>query len=211
MEVIYLDNHLLVLYKRAGLLTQPSPQEADSLELQAKAYIKERFSKKGNVFLHAVHRLDRAASGLVLFARTSKALKRLQEAFRKRDCQKIYLARVEGKGLQGGDLCHFLRHDHMRAKLVSPQAKGARQATLRYRVIEESEKNTKVEIELFTGRYHQIRAQFAAIGHPILGDQKYGAKQASKSPGIQLEHCTLKIKHPVSGEFVHFETPSVLY
>lgn len=208
MDVLYLDQHLLIVYKRAGLLTQPSPQEEKSLEQEAKAYLKERLAKKGAVFLHAVHRLDKVASGLVLFAKSSKALRRLQESFRKRDCQKIYRAVVEGKGLKGGKLQHFLRHEHLRAVAVCPSSKDAKEALLSYRVLEEYENTTLLEIELFTGRYHQIRAQFAAIGHPLLGDFKYGAKKPFKEQGIALEHHELSIKHPISQEWMTFTSAS---
>lgn len=190
--VLYCDNHLLVVNKPPGVATQPDLEEA------AKAWIKHRFKKEGAVFLHVIHRLDKPASGLVLCARTSKALSRLQEAMRRREIQKTYVAEVEGHlSCPQAELKHFLVHGDHKA-YVSAEGK---EAILRYRVIKEKKQSTVVEIELETGRYHQIRAQFAALGHPLLGDEKYGSK-VPYGKGIALTHVKLVFMHPVTKERV---------
>ena len=166
MKPIYCDNHLLVLEKPAGIATQPDFHEA------AKGWVKEAFSKPGNVFLEPIHRLDRPASGIVVFARTSKALSRLNEAMRQKKMKKFYIAKVEGEVEEEGVLEHLLIHGDFRA-YVDPKGKIA---LLRFRRIALTKTHSVVEVELETGRYHQIRAQFAAIGHPIVGDGKYGSR-----------------------------------
>lgn len=196
-EPLFCDNHLLVANKPAGTSTQPHFEE------EMKEWVKTRFKKEGAVFLHALHRLDRPVKGLVLFARTSKALSRMNEQMRSGLIQRTYFAEVEGVLAQSeGALEHFLVHGSHRA-LVSdrsnPEAKFAR---LTYRVVERSREKTGVLIELQTGRYHQIRAQFAAFGHPILGDDLYGAKKAEK---VSLSCQRLAFLHPVTKEEVVVE------
>ena len=196
VEIIYEDNHLLLLNKPALLLTQPSGTEQPSLEQAAKQWIKERDHKPG------------AVSGLVLFAKTSKALSRIQSFTRERKSQKIYLAWVEGALWQSGRLQHYLTHEAHHAKVFPVAKKEAKLATLRYRVIETKNQVSLVEIELETGRYHQIRAQFAAIGHPICGDLRYGS-QTEKLPAeiIALHHLRLTLPHPISKKIVEFTAP----
>lgn len=202
MEILYQDNHLLALGKPAGLLTQPTDKEPDSLETRAKQWIKENTGKAGNVFLHAVHRLDKPASGIVLFARTSKALERLNESMRNKECQKHYLALIENKPPQEkGILEHHLLHDDYRAT-VDPKGKLAR---LAYQIVRQAPHGFLIAIELETGRYHQIRAQFAAIGCPIFGDSKYGSR--IPFDGIALHHDKLSIRHPTTKEMITFTCP----
>ncbi|MDX8430693.1 MAG: RluA family pseudouridine synthase [Candidatus Algichlamydia australiensis] len=192
-EILYLDNHLLVVNKPAGLLTQPSPTASDSLEERAKAYIKKRFAKPGAVFLHAVHRLDRAVSGIVLFARTSKALSRLQEQQRERKIKKIYYALVDQTPTEKkGKLEHKLSHGSFKAVVKD----GGKEAVLFYEVIGKN----LLRIELVTGRYHQIRAQLSAIGSPIVGDQKYGSTKTFHSEAIALHHGEMIFSHPTTKE-----------
>lgn len=191
--VHYCDNHLLVAIKPQGVPTQPHEGSSGSLEESVKAWVKEEFKKPGNVFLHVIHRLDKPVGGLVLFARTSKALSRLNEASRKKEIERSYLAIVEGVLLnQKGKLEHHLHHGDHRAVV---DAKG-KYASLTYKVIEKRSHSTVVSVKLDTGRYHQIRAQFAAIGHPILGDKKYGS---SKGDGIQIAlWCNqISFQHPI--------------
>ena len=172
MEILYEDNHLFIVNKPAGLLTQPTKQEPDSLETRAKQWIKEAAKKPGNVFLHAIHRLDRPVSGIIAFAKTQKALERLNEASREKQTVKHYLALIEGAPKSNvGALEHNLIHDDYRAA-VHPAGKHAR---LTYKVLEKMPRKCLIEVFLETGRYHQIRAQFAYIGCPILGDTKYGS------------------------------------
>ncbi len=213
-EPLYLDNHLLVLDKPWGLLTQPSGTGGDSLEARGKAFLKERFQKPGEVFLEAVHRIDRVVGGVVPFARTSKALSRLNEAQRNHGIHKIYRALVWGAPgrLLGaeGELKHWLVHDEHSARLARPGDPGARECRLRYRVLEARTKAALLEIALLTGRYHQIRAQLAAAGIPICGDDKYGAPAESlafaPAGGIALLSWGLSFLHPVTKEELTLRT-----
>lgn len=225
VDVLYHDNHLLAANKPAGLLTQPSGTDRDNLEDRAKAYIKEVKGKPGNVFLHAVHRLDQVVSGIVLFACTDKALSRLNADMRARKFTKIYHAVVAGAPPQSeGSLRHFLTHDDYHAKVAREGDPDAKECLLDYRVIapsvgrvpppggtspaegggptikRSSGEYTLLEIQLHTGRYHQIRAQLAAIGCPILGDEKYGSKIKLPDGAIALHHARLTVTHPVSKE-----------
>jgi 23S rRNA pseudouridine1911/1915/1917 synthase len=191
-EIILCDNHLLVLYKPHGMLTQPSGTEKYSLEEFGKHFLKEKFEKKGNVFLEAVHRLDAPVSGLVLFARTSKALSRLNESLRERTWKKTYLAMVEGHFSKKEDILEDkISHGPFRAEA------GDQECTLTYKVLEEDKRCSLLEIELQTGRYHQIRYQLSKRGHPIVGDRKYGS-QIPFEKGIALSHVRLEIVHPVT-------------
>ena len=197
MQVIYVDNHLLVVVKPAGISTQPHDPHAPNLTDSAKAWIKREFKKAGNVFLEPAHRLDKAVSGLVLFARTSKALSRLQEMMRTRAVKKTYYARVEPlPKAQCGVLEHHLVHDDYRARVVPSTHPQGKLARLSYVVHADG----LVEIDLETGRYHQIRAQFAAMGSPILGDAKYGS--SVKRDKIALHHGKLQFTHPVTKELL---------
>lgn len=206
LDVIFIDNHLLVVNKPAGVLTQPSGTDRDNLQDRAKAWIKDRFNKPGNVFLEALHRLDAPVSGIVLFARTSKALSRLNESMRQKDTQKVYHALVEGMLPSAeGVLENFLVHDDFHAQVVSKSHPQAKLARLRYRTIEKKGEFTLVEVELETGRYHQIRIQLAYARCPIAGDKLYGS--ATPFPqGIALHHTRLTIPHPITHERVVFES-----
>jgi len=206
IEISFCDNHLLVANKPPGLLTQPDDTKADSLESLAKEWVKREYQKRGSVFLHAIHRLDRPVSGLVLFARTSKALSRLNEQSRNQEIQRIYLAEVEGiLPEKEGRLDHYLIHGDHRSlvgQATDPEAKHAR---LIYRVSRFNPHTTLVSIELETGRYHQVRAQFSAIGHPIIGDKRYGAKSGDGEE-IRLHCAKLALAHPVTKEVLAFES-----
>lgn len=199
LNSIFEDNHLLILNKPAGLLTQPSGTEQDSLEQQAKLWIKSVYHKPGNVFLEAVHRLDKPVSGVVVFGKTSKALSRLNASMRAKQTRKIYWAWVEGDlSSDEGKLTHFLLHDEFHAKVVDEDHPEAKLANLTYKVLQRKKDRTLVEIELATGRYHQIRLQFSALGHPIWGDHKYGGKQTYEPAAIALHHRSLQLPHPIS-------------
>lgn len=191
VNVLHCDNHLLVLSKPAGLLTQPNNTSADSLEAWAKRYLKQRFNKPGNVFCEAVHRLDRPVSGVVLFARTSKALSRLNDAQRAGKFRKTYIAKVEGHPTSGTYIDH-LTHAERKA-LIDPHGK---RCELDFTTLASTSNTSLVEIHLKTGRYHQIRAQFAHHGHPIVGDQKYGRGGEL----LYLHHAKLIFPHPVTHE-----------
>lgn len=207
--ILYADNHLLAVNKPAGLLTQPSGTDRVSLEELAKRWVKEQYGKPGNVFLEAVHRIDHEVSGVVLFARTSKALSRMNEQVRAHTVRKIYQALLEERPPSDeGELIHFLKHGSHRAEVSCADDSAAKEARLRYRVLRPSNGGRwLVEIELLTGRYHQIRAQCAAIGTPIWGDVKYGAKKRYDFEGIALHHRCLEVNHPVRGERLTFGAP----
>jgi len=192
-KIVYVDNHILVARKDADMATQP-----DFVE-EMKAWVKEKYQKPGAVFLEPAHRLDKPVAGLVLFARTSKALSRLQEAMRGRKIGKTYIAFVDKMPpAKEGTLRHFLVHDEFRARVDN----SGKESILHYKVIGEN----KLEIILETGRYHQIRAQLGAIGCPVRGDAKYGSKTAY-APGIALTHVRLELEHPVTHEKLVF-TPN---
>ncbi len=206
-DILFCDNHVLVVNKPAGLATQPSREHADSLEDRAKAWLKAEFAKPGNVFLHAVHRLDRPAAGIVVFARTDKALSRLNAAIRTQTCRKEYLAVVEGRPPEG-TLVDWLAHDDFRARIVAEGDPAGARCELACTVLEERNGLCLVRILLVTGRYHQIRAQMAARHCPIVGDAKYGARQRLDDDArIALLHHRLSLTHPVRGEPLELTAP----
>lgn len=202
LNIIYIDNHLLVLNKPGDLLTQPDNSQNESLEELAKEYLKKKQNKE-RVFLQAIHRLDKPVSGLVLFARTSKALGRLNEEIKKKRVLKRYLAQVEGKVLKEKELLtHYIFHDDHKAKIFSTEKAHTKRAELEYRVLRRADEQTLVDIDLLTGRYHQIRAQFSAIGHPVVGDKKYFSKDELRT--IRLHAYFLEFFHPISKKKLTF-------
>ena len=204
VEILFCDNHLLVAVKPSDLVTQG---EKKSLEEAVKKWVKKEYKKPGNVFIHPIHRLDRPVSGLVLFARTSKALSRLNELSRNFEIQRIYEAEVEGIiGDKLGRLDHYLIHGDYKAILSKEGQEGAKHARLTFEVLHYMPHSSLVQIELETGRYHQIRAQFGAIGHPIVGDKKYGSTTEERS--IRLHCKKLSFKHPVTQEILSLESPA---
>jgi 23S rRNA pseudouridine1911/1915/1917 synthase len=210
LNVVYSDNHVLVTIKPAGCLTQPDDTGRQSLEVVAKEWVKRKFNKPGDVFLHCIHRIDRPVWGLVIFARTSKALSRLNESSRDNLIQRLYTAEVEGALPQKeGTLEHYLIHGDHRALVGKQTDPEAKKALLNYRTLKSSKQSTLVSIELKTGRYHQIRAQFSATKHPIIGDGKYGAKH--KDEKIHLACTDLSFPHPVTKEqiILHYTAPFI--
>jgi len=205
-KIIFVDNHLLAVDKPAGLLTQPDSSGRKSLESVYKRWVKNEYQKPGNVYLEAAHRIDKPASGVVLFARTSKSVSRLKESVRNRDSIKIYQALVEGDLPDEGELENFLVHDDFRARVVPNKTKRSKLAKLKYRVLERYSDYSLVEVNLETGRYHQIRIQFAEIGCPIIGDSKYGSQFEHSMEGIALHHHRLVIPHPTKPELMKFES-----
>ncbi len=205
MKVLYEDNHLIAVYKSAGVPVQGDESNDVCLMDMVKEYLKEKYQKPGNVFLGLIHRLDRPVSGIVLFAKTSKGASRLSEQFRAHTVKKIYHALVEGKLEKNeGTLVNYLLKDTERNFVTvydTPHGE-AKQAELFYRAVEVKGENTLVEIELKTGRSHQIRSQFAHIGHPIVGDSKYGSNKTYKPGSIALAAVKLEFDQPVNGERV---------
>ena len=202
-HIVFEDNHLIAAIKKPGQTVQPEPGKPTSLEEEVKTYIKSKYEKPGEVFLGVIHRLDMPVSGIVLFARTSKALARMNEQFQKRQVRKIYEAIVEHIPPHEKELItHWLNRDEQRnfTKAFISDTKGADKAQLTYEVINIEGKKTNVRIELHTGRKHQIRAQLSAIGCPIVGDVKYGAAAALPDQSISLKAVELGFVHPVTKE-----------
>ena len=201
MNVLYEDNHVIIVAKRAGEIVQGDKTGDAPLSDAVKAYIKERYQKPGDVFLGVVHRLDRPVSGLVVFARTSKALTRLSEMFRTRQVQKTYWAIVGNEPPQPtGTLTHWLTRNEQKnmARAYDRDVPGSKQAILDYRVIGRSERYWLLEVHLHTGRHHQIRCQLAKMGCPIRGDLKYGAPRSNPDGSISLHARRIQFEHPVS-------------
>jgi len=209
LDVLYEDNHLLAVNKPALLPTMGVAADEPSLLAVAKEYIRRKYGKPGEVYLGIVSRLDAPVTGVVLIARTSKAAARLSEMFRERDVEKTYWALVEGRvEPASGTLIHYLRKDerHRMMHVTIAGAADAQRAELNYRVLRSVKGNTLLEIELLTGRKHQIRVQLADAGWPVVGDRKYGSRRAFAS-GIALHSSRLKFNHPVRKVPVEVEAP----
>lgn len=218
MEVIYEDNHIIIVSKESGEIVQGDKTGDTPLSENVKQYIKETHAKPGNVFLGVVHRLDRPVSGLVVFAKTSKALTRLNNMFRDGDVHKTYWAIVERREKTTGgyvpdgewhQLDNWLVRNEKQNKSYAydREKPNAKLAKLRYRVIGASERYTLLEVQLMTGRHHQIRCQLAAMGCPIKGDLKYGAKRSNSDGSISLLARRVEFVHPVSKENIIAEAP----
>lgn len=206
MTVLYEDNHIIAVSKTCHEIVQGDKTGDTPLSETVKAYIKEKYQKPGEVFLGVTHRLDRPTTGVVLFARTSKALTRLNEMFKSHDkIRKTYWAIVDSEavrryGYEAMRLENYLLRNEKQNKsfVVKPGTKEAKFAALSYKVVAQSERYTLLEINLETGRHHQIRCQLAAIGCPIKGDLKYGAKRSNPDGGISLHARKIEFVHPVS-------------
>ena len=207
MQIIFSDNHVLVVLKPAGLSTQPHYPIKDNLTDLAKAWVKKECNKPGDVYLEPIHRLDKPVSGLVLFARTSKALTRLQQSMREKQISKTYFAWVEtGENLKtSGTLEHTLTHVNHRAKVVRAGHVQGKLAQLEYSIIDQRREFSLIEIKLHTGRYHQIRAQFSSIGSPVAGDVKYGSKKHLPNQKIALHHACMSFPHPITKKVIACE------
>lgn len=211
LDVLHLDNHLLVVNKPPGLLAQADVTGDPDLLTLGKAFLKDRFRKPGNVFLGLVHRLDRPASGVIVLARTSKAAARLSEQFRRRSPRKTYLAIVEGKIEGEGTLRHHLVKEDGRVRMVDSSHPSGREAELHWRALGTREtgegKSSLLQVDLVTGRAHQIRVQVSAMGHPIVGDMRYGAERELDGRNIALHSRALTIEHPTLREAMTFVAP----
>jgi len=204
-EILFEDNHLLVVNKASGLLSQGDISGDPNLLDMGKIYIKEKYDKPGNVFLGLVHRLDRPTSGVMVFARTSKAASRLSRYFRKHRINKTYLALVEGKPPEEGTYSDYIRRDKI-AGFVTGDSRD-QSAELHFRRRKTQEDVSLMEIDLRTGRHHQIRIQFSHRGYPVLGDRRYGSRHDWPGEGIALHAWKLTILHPVSREKMTFTAP----
>ena len=211
MTVLYEDNHLIAVSKRVGDIVQGDKTGDVPLSDLVKAYLKEKYQKPGNVFLGVVHRLDRPVSGIVLFAKTSKALPRLNKMFAEHKAvKKTYLAIVANKPpQQEGTLTHWLTRNEKQntARAYDREVPDSKKAILDYRVVAESDRYFLLEVTLHTGRHHQIRCQLAKMGCPIKGDLKYGAPRSNPDGGISLHAWRLSLEHPVSHVPLTIEAP----
>ena len=210
MQVLYEDNHVIIVSKSAGEIVQGDKTGDTPLSETVKAYIKEKYAKPGSVFLGVVHRLDRPVSGVVVFARTSKALARLNEMFRVGTVQKTYWALVQNEPREPeGTLTHWLLRNEKQNKSYAydHERPNAKQAILDYKIIGHTDRFTLLEVHLHTGRHHQIRCQLAAMGCPIRGDLKYGAPRSNPDGSISLHARSIRFEHPVSHEEIYVEAP----
>ncbi|MBP2680285.1 MAG: pseudouridine synthase [Candidatus Krumholzibacteriota bacterium] len=203
LRVLYEDNHLLGVYKPGGVLVQGDNTRDETLMDLAKAYLKTKYDKPGNVFLGLVHRLDRPVSGVVLYARTSKAASRLTREFATREVEKTYFAVVYGEPAEEkGDLVSYIERAHRRSRVSGPENDRAKEALLTYRLLARSSGLSLLEIVPKTGRHHQIRLQLAGISLPVVGDVKYGAPGVLPDKTIALHAGILEVKHPTRDERV---------
>jgi len=205
LQVIFEDNHLIAVNKRVGDIVQGDKTGDLPLSDHVKEYIKRKYGKPGQVFLGVTHRLDRPTSGVVVFARTSKALTRMNKLFADKETEKIYWAVVKDQPeKKKGTLVNWLKRNHKQNKSYAYPAEipDSKRAELVYSVLKELDRYTVLEINLKTGRHHQIRAQLAAIGCPIKGDLKYGFDRSNPDGGIHLHARSLSFIHPVKKELI---------
>lgn len=210
IEILYEDNHIIAVNKQAGQIVQGDNTGDKPLSDILKSYIKERDHKPGNVFLGVPHRIDRPVSGVVLFAKTSKALSRLSELFRTKDAHKTYLAVVGNKPPKDNDtLVDYIYRNVKQNKsyVVDEKHPDVKRSSLSYKVVGHSERYYLLEIDLHTGRHHQIRCQLANMGCPIRGDLKYGYPRSNKNGGINLHAARIRFTHPVKKEEIVIEAP----
>ena len=208
LQILYEDNHIIAVYKPGGVLVQGDITGDISLMDLIKQYIKDTYKKPGNVFLGLVHRLDRPVAGVVVLAKTSKGASRLSEQFRSRSITKIYWAQVYGQmDPKEGTLTSYLMRETKGSRLAKEGEPGAQDAVLSYKTLNAKGGKSLLEIILHTGRKHQIRAQIAGAGHPIVGDVKYGAPSALADGTIRLLAKSLTFKHPTRDEIITVESP----
>ena len=207
LQVLHEDNHIIVINKRVGDIVQGDKTGDEPLSDVIKSYLKEKYNKPGEVFLGVVHRLDRPTTGIVVFTKTSKALTRLNETFKNRETQKTYWAVVKNQPPKETDtLVHFLKRNpkNNTSKAHTKEVPDSKKASLTYKIIKKLDNYFVLEIDLHTGRHHQIRAQLQTIGCPIKGDLKYGFDRSNPDGGIHLHARKLVLTHPVTKEIITF-------
>lgn len=210
LAILYKDNHIIIVNKRVGDITQGDKTGDTPLSEIVKAYIKEKYNKPNNVYLGVVHRLDRPTSGIIIFARTSKALERLNKMLREKQINKTYWAVVKKKPKKDQDtLINYLKKNpkNNKSTVYHKETEGSKKATLHYKIIKSLDNYHLLEVDLETGRHHQIRAQLSAIGSPIKGDLKYGFNRSNKDGGIHLHARKIEFIHPVSKELIKVIAP----
>ncbi len=208
IQLLYEDNHLIAVNKRIGDIVQGDKTKDKPLSEILKGYIKHKYNKPGAVFLGVTHRIDRPTSGIVVFAKTSKALKRMNQLFQEKCIHKIYWAIVKNKPIKSEDtLIHWLKKNPKKntTKAFPKEVKDSKKAILHYKVIKELKTYSHLEVILETGRSHQIRSQLAYIGSPIKGDLKYGYDRTNKNGGIHLHAKFIEFTHPVSKKMIKIE------
>lgn len=206
-SIIYEDNHIICINKPTGILSQPDHTQIDSIIEHVKHYVKVKYNRPGNVYVHPVHRLDRVVSGCLILSRTTKATTRFNSMIQAKSLQKEYLAIVHGHVYPTkARLVHHLVKDNKsnRVKVFDKVGKHTKKAELEYEVLAIHDQNTLLKVRLITGRPHQIRSQLSYIGHPIYGDKKYGSKAKSPIQGIYLHAILLSFIHPVKKEKMRF-------
>lgn len=209
-EILYEDNHLIAVNKRFSDLSQGDKSGDVSLDVDVKKYLAGKYNKPGEVFLGVIHRLDRPAGGVILYARTSKALSRMNEMFRTSRIKKIYLAIVKERPPENeATITHYLKKNEKQNKSYAfdKEVKGSKEASLTYCIKGRSDRYYLMEIELHSGRHHQIRAQLAAIGCPIKGDLKYGFSRSNENGSISLLARSIEFIHPVKKENIIITAP----
>lgn len=209
-RILFEDNHLIVINKQSGELVQPDTQKSESLEDTLKLFIKEKENKSGNVYLGVVHRIDRPVSGAVLFAKTSKALSRMNNLLQEKQFHKTYWAIVSGKpDVEKQRLTHYLTRNSKNntSQVFDKEVKDSKLAELEYKLLGVSDFYSLLEVKLFTGRHHQIRAQLSKVGLPIKGDLKYGAARSNHDASISLHARKIEFIHPVTNQEIVITAP----
>jgi 23S rRNA pseudouridine1911/1915/1917 synthase len=210
LQVLFEDNHIIIVNKRAGDIVQGDKTGDKPLSEVVKSYLKEKYNKEGNVYLGVVHRLDRPTTGIVVFSKTSKALPRLNKLFAEKSAKKTYWALVKNQPPKKSDtLTHWLKKNPKTNKSTAytKEAEGSKKAILHYKTLKTLDNFYLLEIDLETGRHHQIRVQLASIGCPIKGDLKYGFDRSNKDASISLHARTLRFTHPVKKEELIITAP----
>lgn len=211
LQVLHEDNHIIVINKRVGDIVQGDKTGDKPLSEVVKEYIKEKYNKPGEVFLGVIHRLDRPTTGIIVFAKTSKALTRLNESFKNRETQKTYWAVIKNNPPKNNDiLIHYLKRNpkNNTSKAHTKEVPESKKASLEYTIIKKLDNYLVLEIQLHTGRHHQIRSQLSAIGCPIKGDLKYGFDRSNPDGGIHLHARQLILNHPVTKEVLKIIAPT---
>ncbi|WP_158841181.1 RluA family pseudouridine synthase [Polaribacter sp. L3A8] len=211
LQILFEDNHIIIVNKRAGDITQGDKTGDKPLSDVVKEYIKDKYNKPGNVYLGVVHRLDRPTSGIIIFAKTSKSLERLNKMLRDKTINKTYWAVVKNHPKKEKDtLINFLRKNPKNNKSTAypKEIEGSKKAILHYTVVKKLDNYSLIEVDLETGRHHQIRSQLANIGSPIKGDLKYGFDRSNKDGSIHLHARRIKFIHPVTKEEVNITAPT---
>lgn len=210
IQILYEDNHIIIVNKRVGDIVQGDKTGDIPLGEYVKSYIQKKYNKPGNVFLGVVHRIDRPTSGIVIFARTSKALERLNEMLREKKIEKTYWAVIKNNPPKESDtLIHFLKKNpkNNKSTTFSKEKEGSKKAILHYKLLKKLDNYSLLEINLETGRHHQIRCQLASIGCPIKGDLKYGFPRSNADGGIHLHARKIEFIHPVSNQTISIVAP----